>query len=354
MPADPVGDLLGLVLIVGLVLVFGGIGVWILFEWLGEKGFKFTFLSRKVEKDCYGNQIKKEINMSTFFKFVGVVIAIVVALLVISTAIVVVPAGTVGVKDTFGVVDSTVLPSGIHLKNPFTHVVVMSYQTQKYYDLGSVGEPDVATIDGLSNEGLVVTMGIAVNYHIESSKAPDIYRTIGLDYINVIMKQPVHSVPRDIISKYDVKTLYSAGASAENPDRARIEQELFNGISSGVLANDGTSRGIVVERVFLRNIKLPQTLMDAIEQKLKMEQQIAQKGFEVSVAQKEADRKVAEAQGIANANKIIAGSLTDSYLKWYWLENQKENPNVIYMLPSDSPFPFTLTKDTDSPNAVKV
>jgi regulator of protease activity HflC (stomatin/prohibitin superfamily) len=274
--------------------------------------------------------------------FVGFFLAVII----LSCSIVVVPAGNVGVRDTFGVVDNEVFPPGLHLKNPFTNVVMFSGKTQKYYDPGTGGANDVATITAISNDALTITMGIAMNYHIDPGQAPELYKTVGENYPDIIIKPPVHSVPRDVISKYDVKTLYSASRSADNPDRAKIEQELNDGIASGVLNTDGSSRGIVIERVFLRSIDLPKSLKDSIEAKLQQEQAIQTKAFEVQVAEQEANRKIVEARGIAEANHIISGSLTDQYLRWYWVENQKTNPNVVYVVPSDNPFPFV--KDIDN------
>ena len=288
-----------------------------------------VFLSA-VEPDVTAEAKRKLITKGIGLAVLGVF------LITVTSLVTIIPAGSVGVRDTFGVVDKDIFKSGIFLKNPFTNVIMMSYQTQKYYDPTTSGDKDVATIEGLSNEGLLVTMGIAVNYHIEPDKAPDLYRMVGTGYPDVIMKPPIHSVPRDIISKYDVKTLYSAGRDINNPDRARIEQELLEGVSKGVLDATGQNRGIVVERVFLRDVKPPQALLDSITAKLQMEQQIAQKSFEVQVAQKEADRKVAEAQGIANANKIIANSLTQSYLEWYTIEMMKEHTGATYFIPIGS------------------
>jgi len=278
--------------------------------------------------------------------WVKVVPALFFVFLLITSMIVVVPAGHVGVRDTFGVVDPEVFPPGLHLKNPFTDVILFSTKTQKYYDSGTIGSNDVATITAISNDALTISMGIAMNYHLDPQKAPELYKTVGESYPNIIIKPPVHSVPRDVISKYDVKTLYSASRSADNPDRAKIEQELNDGIASGVLDTDGSSRGVVIERVFLRSIDLPKSLKDSIEAKLQQEQAIQTKAFEVQVAEQEANRKIVEARGIAEANHIISGSLTDQYLRWYWVENQKTNPNVVYVVPSDNPFPFV--KDIDN------
>jgi len=251
----------------------------------------------------------------------------------------VVPAGNVGVTDTFGVVGDNVLQPGLHLKLPWTNVYMFSGQTQKYIDYD---QSDVATITALSNEGLSVSMGIAVNYHLDTSKANNVYKKVGTNYKNIVMVNPIHSVPRDIISRYDAKTLYSA-AQVGSPDRAKIENELYTGITKGI--NDiGIKDSVVIEQVFIRNIDLPQTLKDSIAMKLQMEQQISTKEFEVRKQEMESNRMRAEAQGIADANRIIAGSLTQNYLQWYWIESMKANPKTIYV-PSENGLP--LFKNVD-------
>jgi prohibitin 1 len=260
-----------------------------------------------------------------------IILLILAAIFVWVTMVAVVPAGYVGVKDTFGVVDKDVFQSGIHLKSPFTGVIPMSIQTQKYMDYGAA---DVAKIDGLSNEGLPVSMGIAVNYHLDPTKASDVYKSVGEKYENVILVNPIHAVPRDIIAQYDVKTLYSASAPG-SPDRVRVEGQLFDGIGASV-NRVGVKDAVVIEQVYIRNIDLPQTLKDAISNKLKMEQEIAQKNFEVQKQEKESDRMRAEAQGIADANKIIANSLTPSYLEWYTIEMMKMHSGATYFIPIDS------------------
>ena len=169
-----------------------------------------------------------------FLEF-SVFVLVIIAIIGWFTCVAVVPAGSVGVMDTFGSVSNDIMQPGLHLKNPFTSVIMFSTQTQKYRDTGSPGDTDVATITAISNEGLTITMGIAVNYHIDPSMAPNLYKTVGRDYESIVMKPPIHSVPRDIISKYDVKTLYSStqggtDLTESEKNRAKIEQELYNEI----------------------------------------------------------------------------------------------------------------------------
>ena len=54
----------------------------------------------------------------------------------------------------------------------------------------------------------------------------------------------------------------------------------------------------------------------------------------------EKERKLIEAEGIAAANEEIAGSLTNSYLTWYWLDNLSEHDSVVYLIPSDEGLPI--------------
>jgi regulator of protease activity HflC (stomatin/prohibitin superfamily) len=262
---------------------------------------------------------------------IGIFGVIMVVLMVVGGCFTVVPAGNVGVADTFGVVDANVLQPGLHIKLPWTGVTMMSGQTQKYMDYGSV---DTATITALSNEGLSVSMAIAVNYHLDTTKATEVYKTVGPNYQNIVMVNPIHAVPRDIISKYDAKTLYSAAQSG-SADRAKIENELYSGIQDGI-NKGGVKDSVVIEQVFIREIKLPQTLMESIAMKLSMEQQIAMKQFEVQKQDAESNRMRSEARGIADANQIISGSLTQAYLEWYGIEMMKSHTGATYFIPVDS------------------
>lgn len=276
---------------------------------------------------------------------IGIIIMVVLFVVFFAGSfITVVPAGTIGVKDTFGVVDQNEFPSGIHIKNPFTRVVVMSTRTQPYVEPDS---GDTITLDVLSNEGLKVAVGYTVLYRIVPERADELYRTVGENYPLIIMRTPIHAVPRDIISRYDAKTLYSAN-TLDNPDRLKIEQSIQDEIIRRINHDsDGNyiDRGIVIEQIGLRNIQLPQVVTDSIEAKLSMEQQIAQKKFEVNKEVEEANRKVAEASGIARSNQIISNSLTPEYLKWYWLQNLQNHQSTAYLQLGDDGFPMALTKD---------
>ena len=98
-------------------------------------------------------------------------------------------------------------------------------------------------------------------------------------------------------------------------------------------------RGFIVENVLIRGIKLPPTLTNAIEDKLKADQEAQRMEFVLEKSKLEADQKRIEAVGIKDANKIIAEGLTASYIRWYRIEMLKElvnSPNnTIIIIPED-------------------
>jgi regulator of protease activity HflC (stomatin/prohibitin superfamily) len=154
---------------------------------------------------------------------------------------------------------------------------------------------------------------------LQSDKASDIYQTVGITYVNVLVRPKIREAIRSVVAKYEAKTIYSE-------DREKVQIEIQQAIEQ-----DLTSRGIVVEKVLLRNVGLPEKVQNAIESKLEAEQQSQQMEFVLSKEIKEAERKRVEASGIADANKIISDSLTEKYIQWYWVSNLDKHNDVIYV-----------------------
>ncbi len=76
---------------------------------------------------------------------------------------------------------------------------------------------------------------------------------------------------------------------------------------------------------------LPSTIKDAIERKLRQEQESLEYEFRLEKASKEAQRQIIEAQGKADANKLLSASLTDKILQDKGIEatlKLAESPNT--------------------------
>jgi regulator of protease activity HflC (stomatin/prohibitin superfamily) len=229
---------------------------------------------------------------------VAVIAIVVLVLFALANPIKVIPAGHVGVKDFFGVVSKSVLSPGVHLVFPLTRVVRMTTQTQQIKETAEVP----------SQEGLIMDLEVSLLFRLEPSKAAEIYRTVGRDYQGTVVEPQIRSAIREITATYDAKALYSS-------TREKIAQEV-----SAHFAKLTTDRGIVTESVLLRKVGLPTIVANAIQEKLRREQEAEQMKFVLQKEQQEAERKRIEAHGIADFQRIVAAGISTQLLEWKGIE----------------------------------
>ena len=261
---------------------------------------------------------------------VGTVAIIVVVLIVFFAAgpIRTVPAGHVGVKDFFGSVSSSTLSPGIGIVMPLTSVVPMSVQTQEIKEVAEVP----------SQEGLILSLETSLLFQLDPSKAVDIYRTVGSDYVGKIVEPQFRSAIREITASYEAKALYSA-------QREKIAGEIFSLFKQ--LAGD---RGIMVQQVLLRKIGLPPVVANAIQEKLRREQEAEQMKFVLQKEQQEAERKRIEAQGVADFQRIVATGISQQLLEWKGIEATEKlaaspNAKIVVVGNTKSGLPLVFSGD---------
>lgn len=101
--------------------------------------------------------------------------------------------------------------------------------------------------------------------------------------------------------------------------RANIEQSIKNKMYELL---EGS--GIIIESVLMKSIKLPGGLAKSIEQKLQAEQDAMRMEFILKQEKLEADRKIIEAKGTRDAQKILAEGLTPEIIKLKSIEAFRE------------------------------
>ena len=133
------------------------------------------------------------------------------------------------------------------------------------------------------------------------------------NYLEKIIKLAVRSVTREVIGDYLPEELYST-------KREEIETEIYTKTQEIV-----TVKILNFLAIYIRDVTLPQTLRDAIEQKLKQEQEALEYDFKIQKAQKEAERKEIEANGISKFQRIVNQTITPQLLKWKGVEALSRN-----------------------------
>ena len=221
----------------------------------------------------------------------------------------VVPAGHVGVVDFFGTVSPVALKSGLNMVNPLAKVIPMSIRTLE--DKENMSVP--------SKEGLTVDLEISALFHLSPEKAVDVYKTVGPEYTEVLFVPQFRAAARGVTGGSEAKALYTS-------EREVLGKTILDHLQLLV-----ESRGIIVENVLLRRVALPRTVSEAIEQKLRAEQQFEQMKFVNQREEMEAERKRIEAKGVRDSQAIISETLTPQYLNYLWIRNLADNQNVIYV-----------------------
>jgi regulator of protease activity HflC (stomatin/prohibitin superfamily) len=269
-------------------------------------------------------------NANPLYKFAGVlrVVGFLLILIgVLSSVFKQIDAGKVGVKSLYGSVESDVLESGLHVINPLLDITDFDIQTQNYTMSAVHGEGSQEGDDAirvLSNDGLEVVIDLTVLYRVIPNDAPKIFKNIGINYMDKIVRPITRTRIRDNAVFYDAVALYST-------KRNEFQDRIFKSIEL-----DFKSRGLVLEQLLIRNIDLPTSVKKSIESKINAEQDAQKMTFVLQKEKQEAERKRVEAQGIADYQKIISLGLTDKQLQYEQIKAQKElaassNSKIIFM-----------------------
>jgi len=190
-------------------------------------------------------------NVNPFSKFANplrILGIIVIVLGLFSSMFKQIDAGKVGVKSLYGSVQSDVLESGLHLINPLLEVTDFDIQTQNYtmsaiHNEGAMEGDDAIRV--LSNDGLEVVIDLTVLYRITPNDAPQIFKQIGVNYTDKIVRPVTRTRIRDNAVYYDAVALYST-------KRNEFQQRIFKSIE-----DDFKKRGLILEQLLIRNINLP-------------------------------------------------------------------------------------------------
>ena len=140
-------------------------------------------------------------------------------LILVWASVAYVPSGHVGVLTLFGRVTGDVLQEGTHFVNPFKVNNTMSIRTQELKETASVP----------SDEGLVMTLDTSLLFRLSPEKAAEVFRTIGPNYVEVVVEPNLRSTIRAVTSQHSANALYT-GAREEVAQQ--ITKELVRAIGS--------------------------------------------------------------------------------------------------------------------------
>ncbi|RLG47409.1 MAG: hypothetical protein DRO06_02885 [Thermoproteota archaeon] len=164
---------------------------------------------------------------------------------------------------------------------------------------------DYPAIEALTKDSLRAWVDITVLWVIDPGRAPDIVRAFpDLDYDDKLVLPVIREVVRDIIAEY------KAAEVAEK--RVEISQRIQTELQRELDADPRVGGAFSITEVTLRNIRLPDQFMEAIQEKLAAQQRMIAADYErnrtLVLANASAQARIIEAQGAARARLIEANA----------------------------------------------
>lgn len=243
----------------------------------------------------------------------GIIAVAVFALMFLSKSTVNIDAGEAGVLwkrfDGGVVIGEAPLGEGFHIVAPWNNVIVYEVRQQELFEKMKV----------LSSNGLDIILETTAWYMPNPADLGKLHQEKGENYLDRIIKPALRSAARSVVGRYTPEQLYSS-------KRDIIQSEIFDETKKIL-----SIQYILLNDVLVRDVTLPSTIKDAIERKLKQEQESLEYEFRLVTASKEAEKVRIEAQGKADANKILSASLNDQILRDKGIEatlKLAESPNT--------------------------
>lgn len=224
-----------------------------------------------------------EINGGGIASVICVVLAIAI---VVGSCISTVPTGHTGILTTFGRVEDKNLPEGMNFHAPWQNITTMTNKEQIFTEKNICFSADLQE----------VAYTYTVKYSLLPSSAPTIYKTVGTDYFNILIKPQVNNA---------IKAEFGL-VEAENMTELRTQLQAKINETVKTFA---TQYGIEVS-VVIDDFDFSDAYTNAIEAKQVAEQEAlrdkTQQQMETERARQTAERTKIQAENDAAIRKINA------------------------------------------------
>lgn len=258
-----------------------------------------------------------------------IIIVVVILFVLIAKSAVTIDSGEAGVLfKTFGegvVTDEPPMGEGFHIVAPWNKVYIYEVRQQELFEKMKV----------LSSNGLEIQIDASAWYEPVYKDLGNLHQSLGQNYLQRVIMPSIRSAARSVVGRYTPEQLYSSKRDA-------IQDEIFEETKKIL-----EKQYVQLNEVLVRDVTLPNTIKEAIERKLRQEQESLEYEFRLVTAEKEAQKQIIEAEGKAKSNKILSASLTDKILQDKGIEatmklSESPNSKVIVIGSGDSGLPIIL------------
>ncbi|MCK9582523.1 MAG: prohibitin family protein [Endomicrobiales bacterium] len=236
-------------------------------------------------------------NKMVFMAVVGL-IALIIAVPLLSSWFFVVGAGQVGV--TFNSISGATqsYQQGFHTKFPFVvSVTKFDVKTQRI---------DVSA-ESASKDLQKVQVDIALNYHLDYTKVNELFVKVGKDYREKVIDPAVNEAVKSATAQFPVEQII-------------VQREDLKNKIEGALKTKLATYNIIVENVSLVNIRFDTEFEKVVEQKQIEEQKIKTAEYVKQQAEQNKAATILKAEGEAKAQQLLRESVNEKTIAYKWID----------------------------------
>lgn len=231
--------------------------------------------------DQYGTLSPARVAVAAVLGLVGLIV--VLALL---------PFGTVstGHRGVLIMNDSAtgIKQEGLYARIPLIQSVVeVNIQDQKEEVDASAASKDIQTVN----------TKVAVQYRVKEDRVLDLYRTVGINYKDVLIAPAIQESVKAATARYTAEELITK--------REEVREIIFTTLREKLAAS-----AINISGFSIINFNFSQSFDAAIEAKVTAEQEALTSKNQLETAKYDAEKRIAEARGEAEAIRIQAQAIT--------------------------------------------
>jgi regulator of protease activity HflC (stomatin/prohibitin superfamily) len=262
-------------------------------------------------------------------RFLGYAVTLVATLVLVSSALVVIDPGEVGVRRAFGYVDPQPLLSGIRFVVPWSEIERYSTREEQWPPRGEQTE----SIEALSSEQMAMHVEVSIRWQIDPIQSPKIFTEIGNeDQIRGAVLNAIRKGVRDGMVQFSINDISKRTQIATTMERL-VDSSLVTTPRVGT----GKFRIATVTAFFLRDLQPPAQVVQAINNKIAQEQQIETERHRVEVARLQMEQQ-----------RLLNQTLSPEALTKQWIEalhDMKGSNNLILFVPTEGGLPLLNIND---------
>jgi len=218
-------------------------------------------------------------------KKIWIIVIVIVLFLLIGSAITTISSGEIGLKVRFGKLVDTNLSEGLNVKIPFMEKIVkVNIKIQK---------TEIETTSA-SKDLQDVKIKLAVNFRVKEKDAVNLYKNVGNEYEEIILRPAIEESIKSVISKYNAEELITKRQEVSDLALKTLHEKI-------------EKYGIEGSEFNIINLNFSEDYGKAIEEKQVAEQQLEK-------ARLDAEARLVEAQATKKANDLLKQTLTKELL----------------------------------------